>query len=64
MKIYLVRRTDENDWDEYDAFVVVAENENEALSIARDSAGHGKWGKVSEVNPDKKGIVLGSFNAG
>jgi len=33
MKIYLVERTDEVSWNEYKAFVCVAESEDEALSI-------------------------------
>lgn len=38
MKLYLVTRTDEWDWDEYDGFVVRAMNEKNALELAHKKA--------------------------
>ena len=34
--LYLVKRTDEVTWDEYDSFVVCAESENEARRVRPD----------------------------
>ena len=34
--LYLVKRTDEVTWDEYDSFVVCAESENEARRVSPD----------------------------
>lgn len=61
-------------WDEYDAFVVAASDENEARALAA-SMGMGYkmspdvWMKDAKVellpvNPLTSGIILGSFNAG
>jgi hypothetical protein len=38
MKIYLVTRSNEYDYDEYDAFVVIANNEKEAEEVATKEA--------------------------
>lgn len=66
MKVYLVRRTDDIDYDEYDGYVVVAENPKKAKELC-------KWGtfvepKDIEVKEVKVGlkprVILGSFNAG
>ena len=38
MKLYLVTRTDEADWDEHDGFVVRAANEENALKLAHEFA--------------------------
>lgn len=72
MKIYVVERTDQVGWDEYDSFVVVAKDEEQALDIVLTSNYDGGppdcWirdlVKVSEVDLSGAGIVLGSFNAG
>jgi hypothetical protein len=72
MKVYLVSRTDRVDYDEYDSWVVVAENEERAKEMCKD------WGsydymhnnkkqppvEVYEIKLDKECFVLGSFNAG
>lgn len=70
MKVYLVSAT-HYDYDEYEAIVVVAENEESAL----DMANSGNWGSgyfrrsqepihVKEVDLTTEHIVLESFNAG
>lgn len=70
MKVYYVW-ADRYDYDDYDAIVVVAENEDRALEIV-DCANCGKgyfrgWqGKihVEEVDLTKEYVVIESFNAG
>lgn len=72
MKIYLVKRNDMIDWDEYDAFVVIAIDEQDAVDIShaecREYGGEFRIDNtdITEIIPfdDKRGIVLGSFNAG
>ena len=43
IKLYLVRRTDEIRWDEYDSFVVCAESEDEARRV--HPSGEGFFGE-------------------
>ena len=65
MKVYSIW-TNKWDWDEYDGFVVVAKDEENALAMVigffsewqRDSI------HIEEVDLTIKHIVLGSFNAG
>lgn len=73
MKLYRVTRKGEVGWDEYDSFIVLAENEDEARRLAQTAAEEGEWqppanaftkGKCDEVNLNEAGVVLGSFNAG
>lgn len=70
MKVYRVY-ADRCDYDEYDAIVVVAENEERALAMANS----GNWGDgyfrrgqgtihAKEVDLTTEHIVLESFNAG
>lgn len=68
MKVYLVKYGAFS-YDEYEGFVIVAENKSEALTIANEKAE--KTNRylftskhVLEVNTKIKGIVLESFNAG
>lgn len=70
MKVYYV---DVNDWDydDYDAIVVVAENEDRAFEIAKNNYfGHCYFKEhqgeihVEEVDLTKEHVVLESFNAG
>lgn len=78
VKLYLVSRTDHVGCDEYDAMVVAANSEEEALTIQPSPRGNG-WGWVAHVQLDelkvqcigtaargtKAGtIILSSFNAG
>jgi len=64
--IYLVERKDDVGWDEYDAFVVRAKNEEEAITICSEQAFFNKDNTtVKEINSKgKSGVILGSFNAG
>lgn len=78
MKIYLIERTDNIDYDEFDAMVIIADNPEEVLSIAaeRDNDEHSVIGTrfkeettvitvIGTPNSkQKKGIILASFNAG
>jgi hypothetical protein len=69
MKLYLVERTDRCDWDEYDSYVVAANNEQEATgeSYQHYQSWHPSFTKITEVgvaNENVEGIVLASFNAG
>ena len=69
MKIYLVKRTDDVDYDEYDSWVVVAHDPEEAKNMC-------KWEYYSSVPKihtvtvkeikmgTKPRPILGSFNAG
>jgi hypothetical protein len=77
MNIYLVTRTDEADYDEYDAMVVIAESEARAVKIHPDGNGRtdGKFWvndsatlKVELIgiakDDEKECVVLSSFHAG
>lgn len=71
MKVYYVS-VDEYDYDEFDAIVVVAENEDRALEMARNGNLNGgsffekHQGEiyVEEVDLNTEQVVLASFNAG
>ena len=60
MKIYLVKRTDEINWDEYDSWVVVAHNPREAKKMCGYLTVTVREIKLGKTNK----IILGSFNAG
>jgi urease accessory protein UreE len=66
MKIYLVERQDRVGWDEYDSFVVRAENEEDALIQCDYTLCSKENGTtVTEIKAKgEKGRILGSFNAG
>lgn len=68
MNLYLIERTDEVGYDEFDSYVIAADDERQAVSLC-------KW----EAIPDQPlivsmigtaifgtlpGVILGSFNAG
>ena len=70
MKVYLVY-ADDYDWDDYEAIVVVAENEESALEMANSGYYGDSYFKkhqgeihVKEVDATTKHVVLESFNAG
>lgn len=70
MKLWLLELK-KYDYDQYDAFVISAENEKEAINlILEDGSGtNQKENNIKEVkcigsSNVPKGIVLGSFNAG
>lgn len=67
MKIYHICFTG-CDYDEYDSFVVIAKDEEQAIEQIKDSIPYGEFvesvlcvGVTDETEPR---IVLGSFNAG
>lgn len=65
MKLYLVKRTDRVDYDEYDSFVVRAEDEESAYKVCDYYHCDKKHATVTEVNTSGEAmIILGSFNAG
>jgi hypothetical protein len=69
MKIYLVSTNDRVNYDEYDAVVVIAENDKDAIAIAKDKCyNFGNNLSVSDIgiahNDQQRGEVLASFNAG
>lgn len=73
MKIYLVTRIDHVGMDEYDAFVVQAETREEALELCQEKTdsyymfftyANAVIKPIGHSNGGKKGIILGSFNAG
>ena len=64
MKLWLVSRTDEVSYDEYDSFVIRAETLEEAVQIAQTEECHGHWSGEELTRKGKLGIILGSYNAG
>lgn len=75
MKLYLVTRTDDVEYDEYDARVVAAHDEEDARTMLVDAVdcGYGAWVKLQQVDSlrveylgdtaHSRGIVLDSFTA-
>ena len=77
MKLYLISQTVNDGYDTYDAFVVCAENEDDAKRV-RDLESDENWGyswvrKYEEIEVKylgeadaslERGEILGSFNAG
>ncbi len=71
MKIYILTRIAQFSYDEYDAKVVIAKNEMHARELANVKYGDegGIWQddnlvRCSEINKNREGVVLASFNAG
>lgn len=74
MNIYLVTRTDEAGWDEYEGFTVFARSHKHAVQVARDgiSSPDDTWThNITVVYLGKAGarykvprVILDSFNAG
>lgn len=75
MKIYLVSRIDSIDYDQFDSFVIVANNKEEALHLKKlNEDNYGTWTdsydnlEILEIGISTKykkaEIILGSFNAG
>jgi hypothetical protein len=73
MKIYKITF---NEWqyNHYDSFVVVAENEARVVELIKEKKDCGEddcyggvvWSEgytIEEVPTDKEGVILGSFNA-
>lgn len=78
LKIYLIRRNERIDYDEFDAIVVIAKDRKSALQITpypneEDDNSMWAWAKPDKLTAEfigyakagsKPGLVLGSFNAG
>lgn len=65
MKLYLVSRVDGRlSWDEYDAFVIRAKTEEDALRVAEKEEKQGKFEARELKVRGEEEIILGSFNAG
>ena len=75
MKLWILSRTDYVDYDQYDALVVKANDEDEARKLAEDYAGPypnaGIWLKAETCTCElltrrgkKAEVILGSYNAG
>ena len=61
--LYLLVRTDEVCYDEYDSFIVRAINKKEALNFVERETGN--WEVKEELSGHGESeIILGSFNAG
>ena len=71
MRIYLVEMK-EYDYDQYDAFVVVAKDEDDAIAVIKEKHPSRRWSDIdwsggytiTEVKRNKRIEVLNSFNAG
>jgi hypothetical protein len=71
VKLYKIIRKDLWNYDEYDSFVVRAENEERALELCREREGSYRQNffienvTIIELNIDGiEEVILGSFNAG
>lgn len=71
MKLFILERLDSVGYDEYDSFVVRAENETEARNLVGNNHYPGKIWKCQESSSCEQikttgetKIILGSFNAG
>lgn len=61
MNIYLVERSDKVGWDEFEGFVIIAKNEEEAINIAIKQSKNWEGGPVGVW---KKAIFLGIWTGG
>jgi len=68
MDFYLVERIDQFDYEEYDAAVVVASSEEDAIQqivdTKHDYGNHAPDSLVAKKIELSRGIVLESYNAG
>ena len=69
MKIYLVEENDSVGYDEYDSIVVIAESEEKAIEIAKETCyNFGNNLSLTDLGiaheDQSTGCVLASFNAG
>ena len=72
MKKTFILKLNEYDYDQFDAFVVVAKNKEEAVDIVMREYPNGEYSDcdwdsgytVEEVDMAESRIILGSFNAG
>ena len=74
MKLWLVERTDEWDYDQYSGFVIRADSEETARALANEKGGwpgrYTSWTAPSNIRcveltaDGEAGIILHSFHAG
>lgn len=70
MKLFLLSRTDNVGYDEYDAFLVRAKTEEEARQLANPKGSWSSWTTPENItceiisNRGVAGVIIASFNAG
>lgn len=65
MKLWLVKRPDDWDWDEHDAAVIRAETEEQVIEIAKKLSLGRDIPIIEELEANgAPGIILASFKAG
>jgi hypothetical protein len=73
MKLWIIRRREYADWDEYEAFVISAETEERARLLAKEEALEAEkkiwldpeYTTCHELTVDEpEGVVLADFHAG
>lgn len=67
MNVYKLTRKDSVNWDEYDSFVVIAKNVEEAFKIVSENVGdyyNEDNLNIKTIPLDESSYLIGSFNAG
>ena len=67
MKVYLITRTDDCGYDEYDSAVVIEKTPKKAMEFCEQYFNKGKMTYEligTATNKQKAGTILASFNAG
>lgn len=62
MKVYIVERKDDYNWDEYIEQTIVAESEERAIELAKKE--YGEWKIKKSVDLSKEQVLTKDFNAG
>lgn len=62
MKVYIVERKDDYNWDEYIEQTIVAESEERAIELAKKE--YGEWKIKKNVDLSKEQVLTKDFNAG
>lgn len=60
MKLYIVQRSDETQWNDCDEQTILAENENQALELANKEEGIWYISEIVDIN--KSRILTKSYN--
>lgn len=60
MKLYIVQRSDETQWNDCDEQAILAENENQALELANKEEGIWYISEIVDIN--KSRILTKSYN--
>jgi hypothetical protein len=68
MFLYIVSRTDQVGYDEYDSYVVAAANQDQAVALTGFNTHQARYYPevqlIGTSNEDRSGILHSSFNAG